>query len=64
MKLFQRIRLLLKAAINDLFGEDQPTEVRQMLNDETNAERLTGLLDDAQRQLDVLRLELVNAVSH
>lgn len=35
-----------------------------MLNDETNAERLTGLLDEAQRQLDVLRLELGNTVSH
>jgi phage shock protein A len=64
MKLFQRIRLLLTAAANDLFGEDQATEVRQALNGETNAERLTSLLDDAQHQLDSLRLELVNAVSH
>jgi phage shock protein A len=64
MKLSERIRLLLKAAANDLFGEDQVTEVRQTLNGETNAERLTGLLDDAQRQLDTLRLELGNAVSH
>jgi phage shock protein A len=64
MKLSERIRLLLKAAANDLFGEDDATEVRQTLNGETNAERLTGLLDDAQRQLDVLRLELGNAVSH
>ncbi len=64
MKLSQRIRLLLKAIANDLFGEDQVTEVRQTLNGETNAERLTGLLDDAQSQLDALRLELGNAVSH
>ncbi len=64
MKLSQRILLLLKAAANDLFGEDQVTEVRQVLDGETNAERLTGLLDDAQRQLDSLRLELGNAVSH
>ncbi len=64
MKLSQRILLLLKAAANDLFGEDQVTEVRQALDGETNAERLTGLLDDAQRQLDSLRLELGNAVSH
>lgn len=64
MKLSDRIRLFLKAAANDLFGEDQVTEVRQVLNGESNAERLTGLLDDAQRQLDVLRLELGNAVSH
>lgn len=64
MKLSQRIRLLLKAAFNDLFGEDQVTEVRQTLNDESNTERLAGLLDDAQRQLDILRLELGNAVSH
>lgn len=64
MKLSQRIRLLLKAAANDLFGEDEAAEVRQMLNGETNAERLAGVLDDAQRQLDALRLELSNAVSH
>lgn len=64
MKLSQRIRLLLKAAANDLFGEEELTEVRQVLNGETNAERLTGVLDDAQRQLDSLRLELTNAVSH
>jgi len=64
MKLFQRIQLLFKAAANDLFGEDQVTELREVLNGDTNAERLTGLLDDAQRQLDALRLELGNAVSH
>lgn len=64
MKLSQRIRLFLKAAANDLFGEDQITEVRQALDGDTNAERLTGLLDDAQCQLDALRLELSNAVSH
>ena len=64
MKLSQRIRLYLKAAANDLFGEDQVTEVRQTVNGETSAERLTSLLDDAQRQLDSLRLELGNAVSH
>jgi phage shock protein A len=64
MKLSQRIQLLLKAFANDLFGEDQATEVRQVLNGETNVERLTGLLDEAQRQLDSLRLELGKAVSH
>lgn len=64
MKLTQRIRLLVKATLNDLFGEEQTAEIRQTLNGETTAERLTGLLDDAQRQLDVLRLELGNAVSH
>jgi phage shock protein A len=64
MKLSERIRLFLKSAANDLFGEDQVAEVRQTLNGETNAERLTGLLDEAQSQLDVLRLELGNAVSH
>lgn len=64
MKLSQRICLWLKAAANDLFGEDQVAEVRQTLDGETNAERLTGLLDDVQRQLDSLRLELSNAVSH
>jgi len=63
MKLSQRIRLFLQAAANDLFGEDLQ-EVHQVLNGETNVERLTGLLDEAQRQLDSLRLELGNAVSH
>jgi len=64
MKLCQRIRLLLNAAANDLFGEDDVAEIRQVLNGETSAESLPGLLDDAQRQLDSLRLELGNAVSH
>ena len=64
MKLSQRIRLFLKAAANDVFGEDQVAEVRQALDGETNAERLTGLLDEVQRQLDALHLELGNAVSH
>jgi phage shock protein A len=40
------------------------TEARQVLNGESNTDRLTSLLDDAQRQLDVLRLELSKAVSH
>lgn len=64
MKLSQRLRLLFKAAVNDLFGEEPAAEVQQALNGETNAERLTGLLDEAQCQLDSLRLELGNAVSH
>jgi len=64
MKLSQRIRLLLKSAANDVFGEDQVTEVRQAFNGETNAERLTSLLDEAQHQLDALHLELRSAVSH
>lgn len=63
MKLSERIRLLLTAAANDLFGEDQLNEVHQTLNGETTDERLTGLLDDAQQQLDMLRLELNNALS-
>jgi phage shock protein A len=64
MKLSQRIHLMLLAAANDLFGEDQGTEVSQTRNGETGAERLIALLDDAQRQLDSLRLDLGNAVSH
>jgi phage shock protein A len=64
MKLSQRIRLFLQAAANDLFGEDQVQEIRQTLNGDTNAERLTSLLDDAQRQLDSLRLELGTTVRH
>ena len=64
MKLSERIRLILKVAANDLFGEDQVAEVDQVLNGDTNAEHLTSLLDGAQRQLDSLRLELGNAISH
>lgn len=64
MNLSQRIRLFLKAAANDLFGEDQLMEVHQALNGETNAERLAARLDEAQSQLDSLRLELGNALSH
>jgi phage shock protein A len=64
MKLTQRLQLLLKAALNDLFGEEQMAEVRQTIDGETTAERLTGVLDEAQRQLDILRLELGNAVAH
>lgn len=64
MKLTQRLSLLLKATFNDLFGEEPAAEIRQNLNGETTAERLTGLLDEAQHQLDALRLELGNAVSH
>ncbi len=64
MKLSERIRLFLKAAANDLFSEEQVMEIRQVLDGETKAERLTSLLDEAQRQLDTLRLELGNAVSH
>lgn len=64
MKLSRRIQLYLKSAMNDLFGEDQLTEVRQIVNGENTAEHLTSLLDEAQRQLDSLRLELNQAVSH
>jgi hypothetical protein len=64
MKLTQRLQFLLKAALNDLFGEEQMAEVRQNIDGETTAERLTGVLDEAQRHLDILRLELGNAVAH
>lgn len=62
MKLSKRIQLLIKTMLNDLFGEDPLTEVRQTINGETNAEYLTGLLDEAQNQVDSLRMELGNAV--
>lgn len=64
MKLTQRLHLLLKTTLNDLFGEEPVTEARRVIDGETTAERLTGLLDEAQRQLDTLRLELGKAVSH
>lgn len=64
MNLSQRIRVFLKTAAHDLFGEDQVMEVHRTLNGETNAERLAALLDEAQSELDSLRLELGNAISH
>jgi phage shock protein A len=64
MNLIQRLQFLLKAMLNDLFGEEQTAEIRRIADGETTAERLTGLLDDAQRQLDTLRLELGKAIAH
>lgn len=63
MKLTERIRHLIEATARDIFGEDG-AEIRRAVDGETTAERLAGLLDEAQRQLDSLRLELGNAVSH
>lgn len=67
MKLTQRISFLLKTAWNDLFGEEpqggEPTLGKEVAG-ETTAGRLNELLDQAQRQLDALRLELANAISH
>lgn len=63
MKLTERIRHLIEAAAHDIFGEDG-AEIRRVVDGETTAERLTGLLDEAQRQLDALKMELGNAVSH
>jgi len=66
MNLTQRISFLLKTAWNDLFGEDpqggEPTLGRAVAG-ETTAERLGGLLDQSQGQLDALRLELANALT-
>ena len=64
MKLTERLRFFLKTTFNDLFGEEQVQEIRQAVDGETTAERLDGLLDEAQRQLDALRLEFGNAASH
>jgi phage shock protein A len=64
MKLTERLRFFLKTTINDLFGEEQVKEIRRTVDGETTAERLDGLLDEAQRQLDGLRLEFGNAASH
>jgi phage shock protein A len=64
MKLTERLRFFLKTTFNDLFGEEQVKEIRQAVDGETTAERLDGLLDEAQRQLDGLRLEFGNAASH
>jgi phage shock protein A len=63
MKLTQRILFLLKTAWNDLFGEEQQSQARQVISGDTTAGRLNGLLDEAQQHLDALRLELANAVT-
>lgn len=62
MKLPQRILLLLRATWNDLFGEEQHSEIRQAISGDVTADRLSGLLNEAQQHLDTLRLELANAV--
>ena len=63
MKLPQRILFLLKATWNDLFGEEQHSEIRQAISGDVTADRLSGLLNEAQQHLDTLRLELANAVT-
>jgi phage shock protein A len=63
MKLTNRILFLLKATWNDLFGEEPQAELRQAISGDATGSRLTGLLDQAQQRLDVLRLELANGVS-
>ena len=61
MKLTERILFLFKTVWNDLFGEE--SEVRQAITGDLTADRLTGVLDEAQQHLDALRLELTNAVA-
>ncbi len=63
MKLTDRILFLLKATWNDLFGEEPQAEFRQAMSGDVTSSRLTGLLDQAQQHLDVLRLELTNALT-
>ena len=63
MKLTERILFLLKATLNDLFGEEPQAELRQAISGDVTSSRLTGLLDQAQQHLDALRLELANAVA-
>ena len=61
MKLTERVLFLFKTVWNDLFGEE--SEVRQAITGDLTADRLTGVLDEAQQHLDALRLELANAVA-
>lgn len=64
MKLTERILFLLKTAWNDLFGEEPQGEVRRVVSGDTAADRLNGLLDEAEQHLDALRLELASAILH
>lgn len=64
MRLTERILFLLKTAWNDLFGEEPHSEVRRVVSSDTAADRLNGLLDEAEQHLDALRLELASAILH
>jgi phage shock protein A len=61
MKLTERVLFLFKTVWNDLFGEE--SEVRQAITGDLTADRLTGVLDEAQQHLDALRLELASALA-
>jgi len=63
MKLTERILFLLRTAWNDLFAEEGPGEPGRAASGELAVMRLNGLLDEAQRKLDALRLELANALT-
>lgn len=62
MKLSQRLQLLIKTATHDLFGEGPAAVLHQKTDDWIQANQLAGLLEDVQKKLDILRLELANTV--
>lgn len=61
MNLSQRIIFLCKTIWNDLFGEEPQGEIRKVVSGDLTTERVSALLNDAQRHLDRLRLELAHA---
>ena len=66
MKWSQRVRLLLRAALDDLFGEGSEDESGRLPRPAKilgrGEDRLAGMLEDAQRRLEALQVELANAI--
>ncbi len=60
MKLIQRLRTLIQAAVYDVIGEDAEPE-EQASPDGPAVRRLAEMLTEAQADLDALRLELAKA---
>ena len=57
MKLSQRLQMMLKALLDDLFGE----EPQPALASDASGDPLTPLVEQAQQWLDTLHLELADA---
>lgn len=61
MKLIERLSALLKSLASDILGEETGEALSLAQGDGADAERLAGLLEEAQGRLDALRLELADA---
>lgn len=61
MKLIRRLRTIAHAVVNDMLGEDSETH-EQSVSDDPAVRQLAAVLENAQADLDALRLELAKAV--